>query len=88
MSEQIPAEMVSEDFSAYVEAGVPSLYFSLGVADPAKFKDAEASGVPLPSNHSPFFSPDVEPSLKTAIEAEVAVLQNLMPAGKAGNIMN
>jgi amidohydrolase len=86
--EQIPAEMVSEDFSAYVEAGVPSLYFSLGVADPAKFKDAEATGVPLPSNHSPFFSPDIEPSLKTAIEAEVAVLQNLMPAGKAGNIMN
>ena len=51
--EIIPAEMVSEDFSAYVEAGVPSLYFSLGVADPARFKEAEASGVLLPSNHSP-----------------------------------
>ncbi len=79
--EKIPAEMVSEDFSAYVEAGVPSLYFSLGVADPAKFKEAEASGVPLPSNHSPFFAPDVEPSLKTAIESEVAVLRNLMGSG-------
>jgi amidohydrolase len=85
--ETIPAEMVSEDFSAYVEAGVPSLYFSLGVADPAKFKEAETSGMPLPSNHSPFFSPDVEPSLKTAIESEVIVLRNLMPIvnnGRAG----
>jgi amidohydrolase len=81
--EQIPAEMVSEDFSAYVEAGVPSLYFSLGVADPAKFKEAEASGVPLPSNHSPFYAPDVEPSLKTAIEAEIAVLRNLMATGSS-----
>jgi amidohydrolase len=84
--EQIPAEMVSEDFSAYVEAGVPSLYFSLGVADPVKLKESEASGVPLPSNHSPFFAPDVEPSLKTAIESEVAALQNLMGASVVGGV--
>ncbi len=79
--QKMPPEMVSEDFSAYVEAGVPSFYFRLGVADPAKFKEAATSGVPLPSNHSPYFAPDMEPSLKTAMESEVVVLRNLMPAG-------
>jgi amidohydrolase len=73
-----PPIMASEDYSYFVEAGVPSFYFWLGVANPAKFQEAKASGVELPSNHSPFFAPDMEPSLKTAIEAEVAVLQNLL----------
>jgi len=76
--EQLPPNMASEDYSAFIEAGVPSFYFSLGVADPTKFKEAEASGVKLPSNHSPFYAPDLEPSLKTGIEAEVTVLQNLL----------
>ena len=76
--EPLPPNMASEDYSAFVKAGVPSFYFSLGVADPAKFAEAQAGGPSLPSNHSPFFSPDVEPSLKTAIEAEVAVLRNLL----------
>ncbi len=76
--EQLPPNMASEDFSAFVNAGVPSFYFTLGGADPAKFADAKAGGAALPSNHSPYFSPDVEPSLKTAIKAEVAVLQNLL----------
>ncbi len=73
-----PPIMASEDYSYFVEAGVPSFYFWLGVADPEKFKAAKASGVQLPSNHSPFFAPDMEPSLKTAIESEVVVLRNLM----------
>src|SRR5271165_1074812 len=78
-----PPIMASEDYSYFVEAGVPSFYFWLGAANPAKFKEARASGVQLPSNHSPFFAPDMEPSLKTAVEAELAVLQNLL--GKGGN---
>jgi amidohydrolase len=79
--EQVAPNMASEDYSAFVKAGVPSFYFSLGVANPAKFTEAKASGISLPSNHSPFFAPDMEPSLKTAMEAEVAVLQNLLAAG-------
>ena len=80
-----PPIMASEDYSYFVEAGVPSFYFWLGVADPEKFKEAKASGVHLPSNHSPFFAPDMEPSLKTAIESEVAVLRSLMaPSNNAG----
>jgi metal-dependent amidase/aminoacylase/carboxypeptidase family protein len=67
----------SEDFSFYVEQGIPGFYFEVGVANPEKFAQAKASGVALPSNHSPLFAPDLDPSLHTAITAEVAVLRNL-----------
>ena len=43
----------SEDFSYFVEQGVPGFYFSLGGADPQKFAEAKAAGTSLPSNHSP-----------------------------------
>ena len=68
----------SEDFSYFVEQGVPGFYFSLGGADPQKFAAAKASGTSLPSNHSPLFAPDVDPALHTGIVAEVAVLRNLL----------
>jgi amidohydrolase len=68
----------SEDYSYFIEAGVPSLYMSLGGADPVKLAEAHEKGMELPSNHSSYFAPDVEPSLRGAITAEVAVLRNLM----------
>jgi hippurate hydrolase len=68
----------SEDFAFFVEQGIPGFYFSLGGADPEKFAQAKASGVMLPSNHSPLFAPDVDPALHTGIAAEVAVLRNLL----------
>ena len=68
----------SEDFSYFVEQGVPGFYFSLGGADPEKFAQAKAAGTTLPSNHSPLFAPDVDPALRTGIMAEVAVLRNLL----------
>jgi amidohydrolase len=68
----------SEDFSYFVEQGIPGFYFSLGGADPEKLAQAKASGTMLPSNHSPLFAPDVDPALHTGIAAEVAVLRNLL----------
>jgi hippurate hydrolase len=68
----------SEDYSAFVELGIPSLYFSLGGADPVKFAETKKAGTMLPSNHSPLFAPDVDPALHTGIAAEVAVLRNLL----------
>jgi hippurate hydrolase len=70
----------SEDFSYFVEQGIPGFYFSLGGADPAKLAEAKASGTTLPSNHSSLFAPDVEPALRAGITAEVAVLRNLLNA--------
>lgn len=68
----------SEDFSYFIEQGVPGFYFSLGGADPGKYAKAKAAGENLPSNHSPLFAPDIDPALHTGIEAEVAVLRNLL----------
>jgi amidohydrolase len=68
----------SEDYSYFIEQGVPSLYFSLGGADPQKYAETKAAGTMLPSNHSPFFTPDVDPALRTGIQAEVAALRNLL----------
>ena len=68
----------SEDFSYFVEQGIPGFYFSLGGADPEKLAEAKAAGTMLPSNHSPLFAPDVDPALRTGIAAEVAVLGNLL----------
>ena len=68
----------SEDYSVFVKQGVPSLYFNLGGADPQKYAETKAAGTMLPSNHSPYFAPDVDPALHTGIKAEVAVLRNLL----------
>lgn len=71
----------SEDFSAFVQQGIPGFYLSLGGADPQKFAQAKATDTLLPSNHSPLFAPDVDPALHTAITAELAMLRDLLRAG-------
>jgi hippurate hydrolase len=68
----------SEDYSYFIEQGVPSLYFSLGGADPQKYAATKAPETALPSNHSPYFAPDVDPALRTGIRAEVALLRYLL----------
>ena len=73
---RVPPITASEDFSEFGNAGVPSMFFFIGVYDP---RDVEASrkpgGKPLPFNHSPFFAPVPEPSIKTSVKAmSLAVL--------------
>ncbi len=68
----------SEDFSVFVEQGIPGFYLSIGGADPEKFAQAQAAGTHLPSNHSALFAPDIDPALHTAISAEVAMLRDLL----------
>ena len=70
----------SEDFSVFTKQGIPGFYFGLGGADPAKYAQANAEGINLPSNHSSLFAPDLDPALHTGIKAEVAVLRNLLNA--------
>jgi amidohydrolase len=80
---QNPATMTSEDYSVFVEKGIPSFYFSLGVADPQKLAAARASHKELPSNHSPLFAPVFEPALHTGIAAEVSILRDLLKGSVA-----
>jgi len=72
------AWMASEDYSVYIENGVPSFFYSLGVADPDKYKRAAAGGERLPSNHSPFYAPVEDPSIRVGIATEVALLRDLL----------
>ncbi len=70
--------MTSEDYSYFVDQGVPSFYFTLGVAEPQKLAEARSAGRELPSNHSPLFAPDAEPALRVGMMAEVTVLRDLL----------
>ncbi|HXO20094.1 MAG TPA: amidohydrolase [Thermoanaerobaculia bacterium] len=71
-------EMASEDFSEYGHAGVPAVTWSLGAAFPEKLKEAQAAGKELPSLHSALFAPDRDPTIATGVEAETAVLLDLL----------
>ncbi len=68
----------SEDYSYFIEQGVPSFYFGLGGAEPHAYVQAKQAGTHLPSNHSSLFAPDLDPALHAGITAEVAVLRNLL----------
>ena len=69
----------SEDFSAYVNQGVPSMFFSLGIYDPKQIAAAsQPGGKPLPFNHSPFFAPVPEPTIKTGVKAMTLTVINAM----------
>ena len=68
----------SEDFSEYGRAGIPTVYFRLGAADPQAFAQAQAAGKTLPSLHTSTYAPDREPTIKTGIRAETAMMLELL----------
>lgn len=57
------------------------MFFVVGVSDP---KDVAASkqpgGKPLPFNHSPFFAPVPEPSIKVGVRAMTTAVLSAMGA--------
>ncbi|GIK05537.1 hypothetical protein Aspvir_009650 [Aspergillus viridinutans] len=62
----------SEDFSLLARAlGVPYVMWTYGGVDEKTWEDAVAKGTvnELPSNHSPFFAPCIQPTLRTAVDA-------------------
>lgn len=74
-----PGGSTSEDFSEYVLAGIPSVYFNIGGGDPAKIAEAKARHMAMPANHSPDFSISPKPAIETGSEvlanAALMVLQ-------------
>ena len=59
--------MVSEDFSEYGHAGVPSVLFWVGATEPGKFAELKAKGESPPMQHSPLFAPDRERTIRTGM---------------------
>ncbi|MFC4255296.1 amidohydrolase [Altererythrobacter xixiisoli] len=80
-----PPVSASEDYSEYVAAGVPSLFFSIGGYDPAVIAAAEANKTQLPVNHSPNFAPIPGPTIRAGVTALVmSVIGGVRPeAGSA-----
>jgi hippurate hydrolase len=75
-AQRMPAMTASEDFSAYANEGIPSMFFFTGVYAPEAVAESKRpGGKPLAFNHSPNYAPVPEPSIKTAAEAmSLAVL--------------
>jgi amidohydrolase len=60
----------SEDFSEFINAGIPSMFFNIGVYEPERVAAAwDGTGPQLPSNHSPLFAPVPKPTIETGVEA-------------------
>jgi len=79
MPAYMPAGSPSEDFSEYIHAGMPAVFFGIGGDDPAMLAKYKAEGKPVPVNHSPYFAPVPEPSIKRGVET--LALAVLMVAG-------
>ena len=81
-----PPSMGGEDFSRFgrTNDGIPTLIFWTGGNDPAAMKAAMAGKGPLPpANHSPFFAPIPEPTLKTGVQAMTAGALELLEPSSA-----
>ena len=76
---EMPAKMTSEDFSEYGRAGVPAVLLHVGAVNPAKLAEARRTGIAVPAPHSPEWLPELEPTLKSAVRAEIAALLDLLP---------
>ncbi len=79
-----PGGTASEDFSEFLDAGVPGMMFNIGVYEPARVTAAmNGTGPELPSNHSPLFAPVPKPTITTGVTAmTLAVLSAFDGGGK------
>lgn len=82
----VPADRVmgAEDFGEYKAGGVPIFMFRLGTVLPSKMKAYREAGTAPPSLHSSKYSPDPEPTLRTALRASISAIRELMPR-RTGN---
>ncbi|MDQ0662855.1 amidohydrolase [Arthrobacter ulcerisalmonis] len=69
-------QTASEDFSRIPDAfRIPYVYWVVGSVPPDVYRRAVDNGTAdtdIPANHSPFFLPAVDPTLRTATQAQVA----------------
>jgi amidohydrolase len=80
-----PPGTPSEDYSEFVNAGVPSMFFNIGVYEPERVAAArDGSGPPLPSNHSPLFAPVPKPTIETGVTAMTLAVLSAFDAHARG----
>ncbi|MCF6329383.1 MAG: amidohydrolase [Henriciella sp.] len=66
--------MGGEDFAQYSRTAekIPSLIFWIGAVEPERWQQAQDGTLDLPSLHSPFFSPDYQPTIATGVKSMTA----------------
>ncbi|HWU47881.1 MAG TPA: amidohydrolase [Humibacter sp.] len=67
-------------------AGVPLVYWLLGGGDPQTVAAAMANGTmetDVPSNHSPYFAPVIQPTLDTGVQALIVAAKTWLGAASA-----
>ena len=71
--------MGAEDFGQFgrTPEKIPICIFWVGAVKRERFDESQRTSQTLPSLHSPFFAPDPEPAIKTAVTAMVAAVLEL-----------
>jgi metal-dependent amidase/aminoacylase/carboxypeptidase family protein len=75
----------SEDFGILATAiGKPSCFFLYGGTDPELWDKLEKEGklAELPGNHSPFFTPVLQPTLRTGVDGYICVALTFLAKGR------
>ena len=75
---EMPQQMGAEDFSQYGRAGVRSVLLHIGAVSPEDL----ARGRKLPFLHSALWAPQLEPTLRSLVAAEVVMLSELFKAAR------
>lgn len=72
----------SEDVSWFArDAGAPLVFWFWGGIDPARFAEAEAAGrlaEDIPTNHSPYFAPEIHPTIEVGVTALSAAAREFL----------
>lgn len=83
----IDRQSASEDFGELPDAlGTPYTYWGVGSVDPGRYAKAQAAGTvatDIPANHSPYFAPVIEPTLRTGTAAAVVAALAWLGADQA-----
>jgi len=76
------ASMGGEDFAEFgrTEPKIPICMLNIGGVSLEDLNASKQTGKPLPSLHSPFWSPEPEPSIKAGVTAMTAAVLELSPA--------
>ncbi|MCJ1395366.1 hypothetical protein MMC18_008250 [Xylographa bjoerkii] len=79
----LPRVNGSEDFSALANSiGKPCSFWMIGGTDPATFDENKGSPEKIPSNHSPFFAPVMQPTIRIGTDAMTAAAMTFLLEGR------
>ena len=75
---ELPPNTVSEDFSEFHLAGIPSLMLFVGGVEPKAYATLTAAGKTAPELHSAQWAPDYAATIRTEIRTETTALLDLL----------